>query len=128
LLIEEYFSQVKGVVDQYATANFVTSTNLTFDSRPGDQGILSGMIEFVDNSRLHFREYLDAFEDKIEKVMYSYHYQNASRKLILRYDNSAHKPRLQSEEHRHDAAGVRDFTAPRLADVLSEIVAINHWA
>jgi len=127
LPIEDYFSKVKGVVDQYATANFVTSTNLTFDSRPGDQGILSGTIEFVDNSQLHFREYLDAFEDKIEKVMYSYHYQNASRKLILRYDNSAHKPALASSEHKHDLSGVQVATSPNLSDVLAEIIQLNHW-
>lgn len=127
MLIEDYLAQIKNVIDRYAAASFVVSATVTFDLRPGEQGLVSGIVQFVEKTEFHFREFLDARDGAVEKVMYSYHYQESTGKLILRYDNSAHKPRLQSVEHKHDSAGVKDSIAPRLADVLAEIVAINHW-
>lgn len=127
MAIEEYFSQVKAVVDKYVAASFVASTNIAFETRPAEQGFLSGTVQFVDGSTLRFREYLDAIRETIQKVMYSYHYQSATAQMILRYDNSAHRPTLASVEHKHDASGVKETNAPTLEDVLAEIAEMRHW-
>ena len=126
--IEEYFSQIKVILDRYAAATFVVSANIAFDRRPGDQGFLSGVVQFTDGSALYFREYLDAANKIVEKLMYSYHYQDTTGKMILRYDNSAHRPSLKSFEHKHGAMGTKKVAAPGLETVLLEIVELQHWA
>jgi hypothetical protein len=128
LTIEIYFSQIKAIVDHYTGASFVTNVSVNLETRPGKQGFLAGAIEFVDGSEFYFREYLDAASDDIEKIMYSYHYQDATTQMILRYDNSAHRPVVGSLEHIHDDAGVRPHSAPRLEDVLAEIIELKNWA
>lgn len=105
--IETYFSQIKAIIGKYAVASFVISANVNLDTRPGDQGFLAGAVTFVDGSELHFREYLDVAGKTIEKVMYSYHYQDAASRMILRYDNAAHPPALVSAEHKHDVSGIK---------------------
>jgi len=102
---------------------FVLDVALSFESRPGDQGYLTGELLFVDGSRLHFREFLDSTEETVEKLMYTYHYQEANTSLIFRYDNALHRPLLASQEHKLD--GIQPQSAPNLEDVLIEIVELQ---
>ena len=127
MTIERYFSEIKATVDRIATPHFVAATNVNFETRPGGQGFLSGVINFADGSKFYFREYLDATRDSVEKIMYSYHYQDSASKLILRYDNSAHRPALESFEHKHDSTGATAHPAPRLDQVLAEIIELQKW-
>jgi hypothetical protein len=128
LEIDAYFAQIKATIDRYTAATFIVSSNIAFETRPGNQGYLSGKIEFADGSTLHFREYLDGVGESIEKVMYSYHYQDARAKMILRYDNAAHRPALATSNHKHDSTGIQSSSAPMLEAVLSEIAIRQHWA
>lgn len=125
--IEEYFAQIKFVVDHYAATSFVTSANVTFETRPGDQGFLAGKVQFVNGSEMHFREYLDVVDEVVEKVMYSYHYQDARGIMIFRYDNAAHRPTLAVLAHKHDLSGVKPTETPNLEQVLAELVEKQHW-
>jgi Family of unknown function (DUF6516) len=84
-------------------------------------------VQFLDRSEIHFREYLDEANQVIEKVMYTYHYQDATNKLIFRYDNAAHRPTLSTATHRHDASGTRPSESPDLQGVLAEIAETQHW-
>ena len=126
-MIQTYFAQVKAIVDQYAVTSFVLDTEVSFETRPGEQGYLSGSITFVDGSVLYFREYLDAFKGTVDKLMYTYHYQDASNQLIFRYDNARHRPPLRSLEHKHTPEQVVEAPAPALEDVLAEIVVARGW-
>ncbi len=81
-MILNYFDQIKTIVNQYGSTSFVLETNVSFETRSGGQGYLTGRITFVDGSELHFSEYLDEARDEIDKVMYTYHYQNVNRQLI----------------------------------------------
>lgn len=89
--IESYFDDIKAVLDRYSKARFVINIKVSFDIRPGEQGYLNGVVYFVDDSSLHFKEFLDYFHGRLDKLMYSYHYQDADNKLRLRYDNAQHK-------------------------------------
>ncbi len=122
-MIQIYFNRIKSLVDGYASASFVVDSTLNFETRPGEQGYVTGELLFVDGSRLHFREFLDGEDTIIEKLMYTYHYQNALNDLIFRYDNALHRPRLASPEHKHSADGVQLVPAPALEDVLLEVMA-----
>jgi len=126
-VIQTYFAQVKAIVDQYAVTSFVLDTEVSFETRPGEQGYLSGSITFVDGSVLYFREYLDAFKGTVDKLMYTYHYQDASNQLVFRYDNARHRPPLRSLEHKHTPGQVVEAPAPALEDVLAEIVVARGW-
>ena len=63
----------------------------------------------------------------VERVMYTYHYQDSTGNLILRYDNAAHRPKLGTAGHRHDASGARASESPNLQQVLVEIAEMRHW-
>ena len=126
-MIQTYFAQVKAIIDQYAVTSFVLDTEVSFETRPGEQGYLTGSITFVDGSVLYFREYLDAFKGTVDKLMYTYHYQDASNQLVFRYDNARHRPPLRSLEHKHTPGQVVEAPAPALEDVLAEIVVARGW-
>jgi hypothetical protein len=80
-------------------------------------------VYFLDNSRLHFREFVNT-ESGIERFAYSYHYQSPGGEMIFRYDNTNHFPRLSNFPH-HKHVGVESnvvsANAPDLAAVLKEI-------
>jgi len=126
-VIQAYFDQVKAIVDQYAATRFVLDANVSFEMRPGGQGYLTGSVILVDGSALYFREFLDAVRGTVDKLMYTYHYQDAGNQLIFRYDNARHRPPLRSLEHKHTPGQVIEAPAPTLEDVLAEIVMVKGW-
>jgi hypothetical protein len=79
------------------------------------------VITFPDGSELHFREFVNVSLPE-PRLMYAYHYQDANKVLILRYDNAAHRPPLPQAEHKHTPAGVETSLAPTLAQVIDEIL------
>lgn len=121
--LQQYIDQLQAVISRLSTSSFVINTTLNADLRAGDQAFVQGTIHFTDNSLLHFKEYLDAVSDHVDKLMYSYHYQDAQKQLIFRYDNAAHKPPLAFTEHKHLADRVEAAPAPTLEDVSKEILA-----
>ena len=76
--MQVYLDSIRTLIDQYARMRFVLDTQVTFDVRPGNQAYVHGGFLFVDDSSLHFREYLDTIGADTQKLMYSYHYQNSS--------------------------------------------------
>jgi hypothetical protein len=126
-VIQVYFNQVKAIVDQYAATRFVLDANVSFEMRPGGQGYLTGSIIFADGSALYFREFLDAVKDTVDKLMYTYHYQDAEHQLVFRYDNARHRPPLHSLDHKHAPGQVIEAPAPTLEEVLAEIVVAKGW-
>ncbi len=128
MTVDEYFSQIKALLSRYTSASFVIDVQVTFEIRLAEQGFLTGAVKFLNGSNLYFREYLDTVDDDIEKVTYVYHYQDSQDRMIIRYDNAAHKPGLLSTAHKHDADGVKAAEDPRLEDVLTEIVEMGQWA
>jgi hypothetical protein len=54
--------------------------------------------------------------------MYVYHYQDANKALVFRYDNAPHRPPLSLAEHKHTPAGVTVSLAPTLAQLIDEIL------
>jgi hypothetical protein len=75
-MIHVYFTQIKRIIDQYVVTSFVLETQIHFDMRPGDQGYLIGTLIFADDSKLHFSEYVDQTGVGVDKLMYTYHYQD----------------------------------------------------
>lgn len=74
-----YFDRIE---KEIRTAKFLSSYNLTFEERPPHMGITEGILYFLDGSRLHFTEFIDA-ETSIQKINYSYHYMHKNRLIRL---------------------------------------------
>lgn len=121
-MIQHYFEQIRACVDLYAATDFVLSASVNCEVRPGAQGYLNGAVIFVDGSVLHFTEFLDEVHKQVEKVMYTYHYQDSDRQLVFRYDNARHRPPLPLREHKHTPEQTMVSPAPLLAEVLAEIM------
>ena len=126
-MIQTYFDRLKRVIDSYAAVPFVLDVQVSFELRPGDQGLVVGQVLFRDQTALHFREYLDGTEGYFSKLMYSYHYQDANEQLIFRYDNARHRPPLPVLEHKHTSGQIIASQAPTLEAVLAEIAVQEGW-
>ena len=122
-MIQTYYDQVAQLLDFYAATRIVLHTQINMETRPGEQGYLAGSITFQDGSVLFLREYLRVAGTKVQREMYSYHYQDAAQQLRFRYDNARHRPPLGTLEHKHTPEQIIEDVAPTLAEVLHEIVA-----
>ncbi len=127
MTIQKYFDEIKDVIDRFSATHFVLDTTVNFDIRPGDQGYLKGLIYFSDNSTFHFKEFLDATDETVDKLMYVYHYQDSKKQLIFRYDNALHKPRLPFREHKHTSDQILKVPVPTIVEVLEEIFIQKNW-
>ncbi len=125
MVIQSYFNKIKATLDRYAIINYVLDSKADFEVRAGDQGYLYGSISFIDGSILYFKEFLDGANETIDKLTYSYHYQNAESQLIFRYDNAAHKPPLPLRQQKHLPQQILPALAPTLVDVLPEIFTLQ---
>jgi hypothetical protein len=109
-------------------ANFVLDSSVSFETRSGNQGYVHGHVAFRDGTRFFFREYLDGMADRVDKLMYTYHYQGADDELLFRYDNARHNPPLPFSEHKHIGdAEIIQVDSPTLAIVLAEIAERQGW-
>lgn len=57
MVIQRYFNEIRAAIERYAAIAYVLTTDVNFESRPGDQGYLHGSIYFIDGSILHFKEF-----------------------------------------------------------------------
>ena len=122
MLLTEYFARIVRDIEEYSKTNLIIDSDLHIDCRTEKIGIIKGTVTFLDNSCLFFTEYLDV-KYKIEKLTYSFHYQQKDGTLIFRYDNAQHKPRLGFAAHKHLPSGeIIQSDIPELKDVFEEIM------
>jgi Family of unknown function (DUF6516) len=95
--------------------------SLQVDQRSAVRGFVSGSLQFPDGSTLSFREFVDISQAE-PKLMYAYHYQDASNILIFRYDNAVHRPALPQSGHKHTQSGIEVAPVPTLSVVLDQIL------
>jgi hypothetical protein len=117
----EYARGIEDVLDATVATGEAVLVSIQIDQRSSLRGFIAGLLQFNDDSELHFREFVDASLPE-PRLMYAYHYQDVNKVLIFRYDNAAHRPRLPQVEHKHTPAGVEVSPAPTLAQVVNEIL------
>lgn len=120
MLRDDYLIEINRVLDKFTP--LLINHSVTIDKRPQQQAHIFGVLIFMDESQLHFREFIDASEGCIEKVAYSYHVQNKLNQLLFRYDNAKHKPALGFTEHKHCFNEIMFAPAPQLQHVIQEAV------
>lgn len=122
MLLHEYLDGIQSIIEGYSRASLILASDVSSDFRTEKIGIIRGTIDFIDESSLHFTEYLD-LRYGIEKLTYSFHYQDRDGKLIFRYDNANHKPALDSEDHKHLPDGhTISSQEPEVKNVFNEIM------
>lgn len=121
MLLHEYVTDIQNILAEYTQTGLLVSSDVMTDIRTEKIGLLKGILVFLDGSTLFFKEYLD-LRYRLDKKMYSYHYQDERSQLRFRYDNAAHKPALGFHDHKHTPHGIMASTVPNVQDVLDEIV------
>ena len=122
MLLSEYLSGLTKAINEYSKTSLIIDSDLNTDFRTDKIGIIKGSITFTDESRLFFTEYVDV-KYKIEKITYSYHYQDRAGKLIFRYDNARHKPQPAFKDHKHLSDDkTTQSEVPEFSAVLEEIM------
>ena len=101
--------------------DWILSFNFSVDSRSDYVGFIQGNLEFSQGSRLFFKEYID-LQESIEKLSYSFHYQDYENNLIFRYDNAKHKPDLGYTNHKHIKNKIIESETPNIEQVILEII------
>ena len=109
--VERLISQAHGLnVERYSESETVPGrVNLRIRLRT-DNGHLLSLSETVTED-----------DDSLAFLSYSYHFQDADNRMVFRYDNAAHHPRIPTfPDHKHIANTVQASQKPSIAQVLSE--------
>ncbi len=120
--LSEYLVILRQEIERIDTFGFAESIAFQEELRAGKQAIVKAEIVLVDGSCLILREYIDS-KYGIEKLSYAYQYQDGDGNLIFRYDNAAHKPALNSPEHKHVPDGsIELVVAPEIFELIEEVI------
>lgn len=125
MLLNNYQSDIIAIVQKYVNQGWILSFTFAVDARSDYVGFIQESLEFFEGSRLFFKEYVD-LQESIEKLSYSFHYQNRSNNLIFRYDNAKHKPDLGYIDHKHIKDKIIPSEVPNIEKVILEIIGENH--
>jgi len=122
LRIEAYFRQIEKIIE---ACPVIQLTNVTYEKRGTHEGFIRGELYFVDGSILHLREFVDV-EITEDRLMYAYQFNDSSKNLVFRYDNTGHHKKVGLStypHHKHNGGenNVVPSAAPDLAIVLQEI-------
>lgn len=119
MLIADYFRRIEETVSSFPA---ITSSEISFDQRTHNIGLIKGILTFRNGSELHFKEFVEVGDETV-KYKYAYHYQNENR-LIFRYDNHPIQLKDIPEHHKHHLSeeNILKSIVPDLEDVLREIL------
>jgi len=125
LRVEAYFADVRKTIE---LSPIVSLSNVSYEKRGTYEGIIRGRVQFVDNTVLEWREYVDV-ETNVDRLMYVYQYMTASMGLIFRYDNTGHHkksglPTYPHHKHLGHTGSVVPSDPMDLKNVLQEIQSI----
>jgi hypothetical protein len=121
MFLNQYQNNFVAIIQKYVEISWIISFDFSVDSRSNYIGVIRDNLEFLDNSFLFFKEYID-LQDSIEKLPYSFHYQNQDNSLIFRYDNAKHKPDLGYTNHQHIKDKIVPSAIPNIEQVIIEII------
>lgn len=120
--MNDYLSKIENIVKN---CFLMAAYQLKIDRKTQDMAFISGHIDFVDGSRLDFKEFVEIIDEKIEKYKYGYNYRKDDQ-VFFRYDNALDPGArcLNSfPHHKHTQDGkMIDSHAVSLEEVLAEIL------
>ena len=118
MLIEEYFGEIEHDINSFP---FVHTYTLSKDKRSLHIGLIEGSIKFMDNSTLHFMEFVDVSKN-VERFKYSYHYEDGKNAMVFRYDMAPHFRDIETyPHHKHEKEKVIPSNKSSLKEILHEV-------
>jgi hypothetical protein len=117
----DYAQTLQNMINLIVSSGDARLLHLQIDARSNFMGFIAGILQFNDESELHFREFIDVNQAE-PRQMYAYHYQDKDKHLLFRYDNAAHRPPLAQPEHKHTLTDIIVGNSPMLAEVIDEIM------
>ena len=88
-MIDEYIRAIEDAIASFGDS--VRSSNIFNDEREAEIVFLRCEIKFVDDSSLHFREFVQLKQGQPpNRYKYAFHYQSAEGTMLFRYDNARH--------------------------------------
>ncbi|MBI5674923.1 MAG: hypothetical protein HZC48_03690 [Nitrospirae bacterium] len=115
---------VTSVLDVISSCPFIESQNLSFEERPPNAAYLTGIIVFINGSKMHFKEFIVLKPEGVNVLKYGYSYLRINDSLIFRYDNAL-DPKAKKlstyPEHKHLPTELLPAPRPSLGDILREV-------
>lgn len=121
MLVKDYQAQLLAIIQKQIENEWILAYDFAVDTRSNYLAFIQGKLEFRDGSCLFFKEFVD-LQETLEKLSYSFHYQNRENNLIFRYDNAKHKPDLGYSNHKHIKQKIIPSTIPKLDEIITEII------
>ncbi len=120
--LRDYLERFRRGIETLENYGYTESIEIKEEIRPNKQAAVNAKIVLINGLVLYIAEYIDA-RYGIDKISYGYQYQDREKRLIFRYDNAAHKPKLKPETHKHKADGtIEDAILPDIFDIIDEVV------
>ncbi len=120
--IDNYISNFNSLIQ---SCPFVHSKEIIYDERYSEVLFVSGVITFIDISRLTVKEYILFSDNEYKFIKYAYNYIDAENKPVFRYDNASDPKAKFFEsypEHKHIAStDILPSKKPSIELVLNEI-------
>lgn len=117
-MIAKYFKNIEKTIEAFDF--IIEDHSLTTNALAHDKGTIEGELYFNDATTLDFMEAVNTAKNQKER--YKYHYMDADKNLVFRYDNAPHHRELKTfPHHKHTESSVIESSEPNLNSVLSEI-------
>ena len=114
-MIAEYFREVES---RLKNAEIIADKSVDLREFSATEGMLRGMLLFVDGSILEFMEYLQ----EENRLKYRFHLMDKEGNMVLRYDNAPHHKDVSSfPHHKHIPGNISESVDKGIMDVLDEI-------
>jgi hypothetical protein len=120
--LREYLERVKSSLQTFEDYGLSEHIDFSAEIRPGSQAVVKATVQLIDTSELYIREYL-LEKGAVQRLSYAYQYQIPDGTLIFRYDNAAHRPPLDFDNHKHDANGrIVPAEPPNIEALVQEVI------
>jgi hypothetical protein len=115
---------LESILDIISASPYVESKSISFEERPPNAAYITGILAFINGSKLHFKEFIVYKSENIIFLKYAYHYLTHDGALIFRYDNALDpkaKAMATYPEHKHLPDHLLPAERPSIKDILNEI-------
>ncbi len=119
--IKDYLNEVLSII---AKNPYIKTQNISFEERPPNTAYLSGLLVFIDGSKLYIKEFV-VFKAKSAGILkYGYSYLTKDGALVFRYDNAL-DPKARKlptyPEHKHTSKKLLPAKRPPIEEMLKEV-------
>ncbi|MBI4698264.1 MAG: hypothetical protein HY758_04980 [Nitrospirae bacterium] len=119
--IKDYLNELLNI---FAANPYLESQNLSFEERPPNSAYLTGILTFINGSKLHLKEFIVFKSEDVNILKYGYSYLTKDDVLIFRYDNAL-DPQAKKvstyPEHKHSPEKILPAQKPAFDQILREI-------